>query len=312
MSEAWRSGSSNPATCDDSGGPAPMTRCWRQYPPLQPHCRRWNSIRPVIGASSVTSKGVAREAHRHRPLRQGGRRPKGAESLKARGFDPSAVHVTQGSESVEAEVISPASRIESGPLTGLLHRLASLFGVAEPHVAHYEEAVRRGGSVVQVDASDEAQAATARDTLLAMGAVNIDDRVEEWQRAGWRSPAAGAERPERRRRPAARAASCTARRSASAACVSTVMSPWWRSMTSPTISVPITRRGTRCRARPTSDFDPAYRYGHALASDSRYDGRSWDEIEPEARAEWEQRHPQSAWERFKRAVRYAWEHAARR
>jgi len=59
------------------------------------------------------------------------------------------------------------------------------------------------------------------------------------------------------------------------------------------------------------EFDPAYRYGHALASDTRYDGRSWDEIEPQARAEWERRHQPSGWERFRRAVRHAWEHATR-
>jgi hypothetical protein len=55
------------------------------------------------------------------------------------------------------------------------------------------------------------------------------------------------------------------------------------------------------------DFDPAYRYGHALASDLRFGGRGWDEIEPDARVEWERRHPRSAWERFKGAVRHAWE-----
>jgi hypothetical protein len=59
------------------------------------------------------------------------------------------------------------------------------------------------------------------------------------------------------------------------------------------------------------DFDPAYRYGHALASDTRFDGRNWDEIETEARAEWERRHPQSGWERFKSAVRHAWARATR-
>ena len=47
---------------------------------------------------------------------------KAAEALKARGFDASAVHVTQGSEAVDSEAIPPAAQIESGPLTGLLHR----------------------------------------------------------------------------------------------------------------------------------------------------------------------------------------------
>ncbi|NRF65441.1 hypothetical protein HLB44_00440 [Aquincola sp. S2] len=114
-----------------------------------------------------------------------------AEVLKGRGFDASAVNVAQDGESPDAEAIPPAAEIESGPLTGLLHRVSALFGVEDPHIAHYEEAVRRGGSIVRIDASDEVQAAAARDTLLELGAVNIDDRVEEWQRAGWRKPEAG-------------------------------------------------------------------------------------------------------------------------
>ena len=116
-----------------------------------------------------------------------------AQALKARGFDEAAVHVARGGDAADDELIAPALTIESGPLTGLLHRLSVLFGAEEVHLAHYEEAVRRGSRVVQVDAADEAQAATARDTLLAQGAVNIEDRIEEWQRAGWRSPAVGAQ-----------------------------------------------------------------------------------------------------------------------
>jgi hypothetical protein len=59
------------------------------------------------------------------------------------------------------------------------------------------------------------------------------------------------------------------------------------------------------------DFDPAYRYGHALASDTRFDGRGWDEIERQARDEWEARHPQRAWAQFESAVGHAWKRAAR-
>ena len=65
---------------------------------------------------------------------------KAAEALKARQFDASAVHVQDG-ESIDAQPIPPAAEIESGPLTGLLHRLSFLFGVEEPHLVHYEEAV---------------------------------------------------------------------------------------------------------------------------------------------------------------------------
>ena len=56
-----------------------------------------------------------------------------------------------------------------------------------------------------------------------------------------------------------------------------------------------------------ADYEPAYRYGHSLGSDSRYTGRRWEEFEPDVRADWERQHPQSSWERFKDAVRHGWE-----
>ena len=59
------------------------------------------------------------------------------------------------------------------------------------------------------------------------------------------------------------------------------------------------------------EYDPAYRYGHGLASDARYGGREWSDIEADVRGDWERRHPGSAWERFKGAVRHAWERATR-
>ncbi|WP_028998437.1 YsnF/AvaK domain-containing protein [Azohydromonas australica] len=55
------------------------------------------------------------------------------------------------------------------------------------------------------------------------------------------------------------------------------------------------------------DYEPAYRYGHALRDDPRYAGRHWDELEPEARADWETRNPGGTWERMKAAVRRGWE-----
>jgi uncharacterized protein (TIGR02271 family) len=55
------------------------------------------------------------------------------------------------------------------------------------------------------------------------------------------------------------------------------------------------------------EYAPAYTYGSSLGSDERYHGRSWDEIEPDARRDWETRYPNSAWERFKDSVRHGWE-----
>jgi uncharacterized protein (TIGR02271 family) len=58
------------------------------------------------------------------------------------------------------------------------------------------------------------------------------------------------------------------------------------------------------------DYEPAYLYGHELSSDERYRGRSWTEMEPDVRRDWESRYPGSAWERFKAAVRHGWERIA--
>ena len=55
------------------------------------------------------------------------------------------------------------------------------------------------------------------------------------------------------------------------------------------------------------DYAPAYGYGSELRSSGRYEGRSWDDVEPDARRDWESRYPDSAWERFKESVRHGWE-----
>jgi len=58
-------------------------------------------------------------------------------------------------------------------------------------------------------------------------------------------------------------------------------------------------------------YQPAYRYGYTLATDTRYQGRNWVEIEPEARKVWNTQNKNS-WEDFKDAVRYAWDKASGR
>ena len=55
------------------------------------------------------------------------------------------------------------------------------------------------------------------------------------------------------------------------------------------------------------DYDPAYRYGYKLASEKHHAGRKWEDIERDARADWERSNPNSPWERFKGAVKHAWQ-----
>ena len=129
-----------------------------------------------------------REEHRHRPLDSADTARSAVEKLRSQGFGETSIHAGSAEAAADAHPLPAASAIEGGPASGLLHRLAVLFGVDdEPHIDHYTEAVRRGGSLVHVEARDEAQATAARDALLALGAANIDDRVEEWQQRGWRA-----------------------------------------------------------------------------------------------------------------------------
>jgi uncharacterized protein (TIGR02271 family) len=58
-------------------------------------------------------------------------------------------------------------------------------------------------------------------------------------------------------------------------------------------------------------FRPAYEFATELAADKRYHGRSWEQIEPEARRSFEQRHPGSTWEQMKDAVRRGWDRTTR-
>jgi uncharacterized protein (TIGR02271 family) len=55
------------------------------------------------------------------------------------------------------------------------------------------------------------------------------------------------------------------------------------------------------------DYAPAYRYGYVMASDPRYNDRSFDEMDEQLRTDYLRNNPNSAWDRIKGAVRYGWE-----
>jgi uncharacterized protein (TIGR02271 family) len=55
------------------------------------------------------------------------------------------------------------------------------------------------------------------------------------------------------------------------------------------------------------DYAPAYQYGYQAASDPRYQGRSWDQVETDLRSDYGRRYPNSTWERIKDSIRYGWD-----
>ena len=69
-----------------------------------------------------------------------------------------------------------------GVLANIERFFSMLFGGRDqpPEVAHYSEAVRRGGVLVAVDTATEARADAARQTLAEQGAIDIDERAASW------------------------------------------------------------------------------------------------------------------------------------
>jgi uncharacterized protein (TIGR02271 family) len=55
------------------------------------------------------------------------------------------------------------------------------------------------------------------------------------------------------------------------------------------------------------DYSPAYQYGYESASDPRYKGRRYEDVENDLRSEYSRRNPNSTWEKMKDSVRYGWE-----
>lgn len=55
-----------------------------------------------------------------------------------------------------------------------------------------------------------------------------------------------------------------------------------------------------------STYKPAYEYGSKMAADPRFRGKSWEDVEPTVRTEFDRKYPEGSWERMKDAVRYGW------
>jgi uncharacterized protein (TIGR02271 family) len=62
------------------------------------------------------------------------------------------------------------------------------------------------------------------------------------------------------------------------------------------------------------EYAPAYSYGSQMRSDSRYQGRQWDDVESDLRSDWDTRSGKSGgstWDNMKAAVRHGWDKVTR-
>jgi stress response protein YsnF len=108
------------------------------------------------------------------------------DQLVQRGFDRGDVHIEQQ----EGEAVTTRATTHDNdprPESDGGGFFSHLFGGGShhEHASTYHEAVRRGSSVVVVDARDEAQAEQAVECLHQLGAVNVDERAQQWRASGW-------------------------------------------------------------------------------------------------------------------------------
>lgn len=65
-----------------------------------------------------------------------------------------------------------------------------------------------------------------------------------------------------------------------------------------------TRYGTSGGSYDT--YAPSYQYGYQMASDQRYQGRRWEDVESDLRTDYSRRYPGSTWDQMKDSVRFGW------
>jgi uncharacterized membrane protein len=71
-----------------------------------------------------------------------------------------------------------------GALTGGVYGAIRNLGVPEEEATYYAEGVQRGGVLVTVE-TDDYDAERAKEVMYRHGAVDIQQRAEEWRNAGW-------------------------------------------------------------------------------------------------------------------------------
>jgi len=260
---------------------------------------------------------------------------KAADDLAVRGVPPQRVHVSEQAAdagSLAGGGSSPSTRQDDdGVLSHIKHFFEGLFG-DDDESSHYAEAVRRGGAIVKVDVDGDSDLARVTEALDDAGAVDIEERANQWRADGWDAGSSGsaAARSGTVGSAAATGASADLDRTAGSRSMGTgAVRVYARPIDTPVDETVALRSNQRsgdeddttydddfrsdyqsrygASGGSYADYEPAYRYGNELRSDARYNGRSWDEVEPHVRADWESRNGASGWEKVKAAVRHAWE-----
>ena len=106
------------------------------------------------------------------------------------GFSDDAIHLQSGydeTQSLDDDGRPSTAESSNGFFYEVGNFFGSLFSDAEDKSKseNYAEAIRRGSTVVVVDAATDADVDKAKALLHEAGAVDIDERAEGWKRDGW-------------------------------------------------------------------------------------------------------------------------------
>ncbi len=102
------------------------------------------------------------------------------DRLLSQGFSRDRVHLQSGSIATET------THDHHGFFAGIEHFFASLFETdAKADAGNYAEAIRRGSTVVAVDALDAAEVDMASKTMGEFGSIDVDKRAAQWKSKGW-------------------------------------------------------------------------------------------------------------------------------
>jgi uncharacterized protein (TIGR02271 family) len=111
------------------------------------------------------------------------------DDLVAAGIARVQIQVTSNERATATSEVGGASRDSEHEGLGdrISHFFGRLFGKDdEPNEAtYYSEAVCRGSAVVTVNVDSEQEADKAADILDDCGAVDINERAQEWRQSGW-------------------------------------------------------------------------------------------------------------------------------
>lgn len=216
-------------------------------------------------------------------------------------------------------------------LDSVKHFFTDLFGShADRHI--YAEAVRRGHVVLTLEGASDADIQRATDIVERYAPLDIDAHAEHWRASGWQG---APQSDSAMRQGASMQSSAPSQQGTSTGNLNetTARSQQFAGGMAP----PPSGAGANARRYPSAnnlpstsyddeqyyrshwsttyvatgarfeDYDPAYRYGHSMASSDSYRGQSWEQVEPELSSNWEHMYPQSAWDDFKAAVKHGWE-----